>query len=200
MFKKSAAAIQHDLFSSSQNLLRGKSLKIYDDESSWHNLFRDQVTMRIDESIFEPLYSVGTGSPNASIRVMIAMMVLKEAEGLSDQKLFEDCRFNILTRSAIGLLKVDDALPTQSTYYLFRKQVDQYAKAGNANLFDLVFSQISKDQCLAFDVSGKRIRMDSKLLGSNIAWLSRYELVHETLGLFYKKIKSIRKGYCRKIR
>jgi hypothetical protein len=31
--------------------------------------------------------------------------------------------------------------------------------------------------------------MDSKLLGSNIAWLSRYELVHETLHLFYKQIK-----------
>jgi hypothetical protein len=31
--------------------------------------------------------------------------------------------------------------------------------------------------------------MDSKLLGSNIAWLSRYELVHETLRLFYRKVK-----------
>jgi len=29
--------------------------------------------------------------------------------------------------------------------------------------------------------------MDSKLLGSNIAWLSRYELVHETLRLFCSK-------------
>lgn len=190
MFKKSSTSTQHDLFTSSQNLLSGKSLKIYDDQSSWHNEFRNQVTMRIDESIFEPLYSAGLGSPNASIRVMVAMMVLKEAEGLSDQKLFEDCRFNLLTRSAIGLLKVDEKVPTQSTYYLFRRQVDQYAKKGNANLFDLVFSQISKDQCLEFDVSGQRIRMDSKLLGSNIAWLSRYELVHQTLSLFYKQINT----------
>ena len=30
--------------------------------------------------------------------------------------------------------------------------------------------------------------MDSKLLGSNIAWLSRYELVHETLRLFCSKM------------
>ena len=29
--------------------------------------------------------------------------------------------------------------------------------------------------------------MDSKLLGSNIAWYTRYELVHETLRLFIKE-------------
>lgn len=31
--------------------------------------------------------------------------------------------------------------------------------------------------------------MDSKLLGSNIAWLNRYEIIHETLRLFYKQFK-----------
>jgi len=188
MFKKSPSTIQHDLFTSSQNLLSGKSLKIYDDQSAWHNLFRNQVTMRIDEDIFRPLYTSGTGSPNAPIRILIAMMVLKEAEGLSDEKLFEDCRFNILTRSAIGLLKMDDPVPAQSTYYLFRQQINDYAKDGNENLLDLAFTQLSKDQSLEFDVSGKRIRMDSKLIGSNIAWMSRYELVHETLRLFYKTV------------
>ena len=45
--------------------------------------------------------------PNAPVRVLIAMMILKEAEGLSDQKTLENCRFNMLTRSAIGLFKVD---------------------------------------------------------------------------------------------
>jgi hypothetical protein len=189
MFQKSPSSVQHDLFTSNQTLLSGKSLKMYDDQGAWHNEFRKQVTMRIDEEIFRPLYSQGKGSPNAPIRVLIAMMVLKEAQGLSDEKLFEDCRFNMLTRSAAGLLKVDDAVPTESTYYLFRKQVAEYAKQGNGNLFDLVFSQVSKNQSVEFDVSGKRVRMDSKLLGSNIAWLSRYELVHETLRLFYKQIK-----------
>ncbi len=189
MFKKSPTAIQYDLFTSSQNLLSGKFLKIYDDQQEWHNMFREQVTMRIDEDIFSPLYTSGTGSPNAPIRILIAMMVLKEAEGLSDQKLFEDCRFNILIRSAIGLLKMDDTVPAKSTYYLFRKQIDEYEKEHGKNLLDLAFTQLSKDQSLEFDVSGKRIRMDSKLIGRNIAWMSRYELVHETLRLFYKTIK-----------
>ena len=123
------------------------------------------------------------------VRTLVSMMVLKEAQGISDQKLYEDCRFNMLTHSAIGLLNADDMPPTESTYYLFRKRVNEYAQASDENLFDTVFAQITKDQCVDFEVSGKRIRMDSKLLGSNIPWLSRYELVHETLRLFHGQIK-----------
>ncbi|MCK5371134.1 MAG: transposase, partial [Cyclobacteriaceae bacterium] len=189
MFKRSDESPQVNLFTSGDSLFFGKSLKLYQDPSAWHNQFRNQVTMRVDEEVFEPLYSSGKGTPNASIRVLIAMMVLKEAEGMSDEKLFENCRFNMLMRSALGLINADDAVPTESTYYLFRKNVNDYAKEGNENLFETVFASITKKQCLDFNVSGKRIRMDSKLLGSNIAWLSRYELVHETLRLLYKKVK-----------
>lgn len=189
MFKKSAESIQQNLFTSGTSLYSGKSLKLYEDKLAWQNQFRKQVTMRINESLFSPLYCSNNGSPNASIRVLVAMMVLKEAQGLSDQKLFEDCRFNMLTRSALGLLNADDPVPTESTYYLFRKHVNDYAKAGNKNLFELSFADITKNQCAEFEVSGKRIRMDSKLLGSNIAWLSRYELIHETLHIFYKDVK-----------
>ena len=189
MFKKSSESGQLNIFTSPKSLFSGNSLKMYEDKQSWHNQFRQQVTMRIDENILRPLYSATNGTPNAPIRTLVAMMVLKEAEGLSDQKIFEDCRFNLLVRSAIGLHNVDDPLPTESTYYLFRKRIQEYAKEKDENLFDTVFAQITKDQCTEFEVSGKRIRMDSKLLGSNIAWLSRYELIHETLSLFYNQIK-----------
>ena len=30
-------------------------------------------------------------------------------------------------------------------------------------------------------ISGKAVRMDSKLISSNIAWFSRYEIINETL-------------------
>lgn len=178
MFRKTSESVQLNLYASPESLFSGKSLKLYEDKTAWHNQFRQQVTMRIDESLFSPLFCANNGTPNAPVRVLVAMMVLKEAEGLSDQKLFENCRFNMLTRSAIGLLNVDDSVPTDSTYYLFRKRINEHANAGNENLFEVVFTDITQSQCIDFEVSGKRIRMDSKLLGSNIAWLSRYEIIH----------------------
>jgi len=189
MFKKTSGSGQLNIFTSPKSLFSGNSLKMYEDKQAWHNQFRKQVTMRIEENIFQPLYCQDNGTPNASIRILVAMMILKEAEGLSDQKIFENCRFNMLVRSALGLFNADDPIPTESTYYLFRKRIQEYAKENNENLLETVFAQITKDQCTEFEVSGKRIRMDSKLLGSNIAWLSRYELIHKTLRLFYNQIK-----------
>jgi hypothetical protein len=188
MFRKSHEP-QLKIFTSPSSLFSGKTQKMYDDAAAWHNQFRQYVTNQIDEDLFKSLYCSNNGTPNAPIRVLIAMMILKEAEGLSDQKLYENCRFNMLTRSAIGLINADDAVPVESTYYLFRKRVVEYAKASGENLFDLVFQQVTKKQCIEFEVSGKSVRMDSKLLGSNIAWLSRYEIIHETCRLFYGEVK-----------
>lgn len=188
MLRKSPESIQHDLFTSRTNMFKGKTLNIYNNSTAWHNLFLKQITMSIDEDIFKPLFSDKQGRPSSSIRVLVAMMILKESEGMSDQKLFENCRFNSLYSSALGLLNADDVLPTESTYYLFRKNIVEYEKEKGVDLFSEVFSRITKKQCLEFDVSGKSVRMDSKLLGSNIAWMSRYELILKTLQLYYKDI------------
>ncbi len=131
MFKKSSKSGQLNIFTSPKSLFSGNSLKMYEDEQAWHNQFRKQVTMRIDEDIFSPLYCLNNGTPNAPIRLLVAMMILKEAEGLSDHKIFENCRFNLLVRSALGLHNADDPLPTESTYYLFRKRIQEYAKEEN---------------------------------------------------------------------
>ena len=193
MFRKSNKEPQLGIFSSPSSLLSGKSLSIYEEKTGWHNGFRQDVTNQIDEEIFKPLYCDDNGKPNASIRVLIAMMILKSAEGISDHKLYENCRFNMLTRSAIGLVNADDAVPTESTYYLFRKRVVDYAKATGVNLMEVVFQQVTKKHCAEFEVSGRSIRMDSKLLGSNIAWLTRYELIHETFRLFYNEVNHLGK-------
>lgn len=192
MFRKTKQS-HPNLFSSPVAVLSERNLRLYEKQDGWHNKFREQVTDRIDEGLFSRLYCSDNGTPNAPVKVLVAMMILKEAEGLSDQKLFENCRFNFLTRSAIGLFNADDALPTESTYYLFRKRIVDDERAGNENLLKAVFEQVTAAQCLEFEVSGKRIRMDSKLLSSNIAWLTRYELVHETLRVFYQEIRGSKK-------
>lgn len=190
MFKKSSKHSQLNLLSTPTSFLTGSSLKEYEDSKGWHNQFYTQVTQRIDEEQFRPLFCSDNGAPNASICVLVGMMILKEGQGLSDAKLFEECRFNLLTRRALGLFNMDDSLPAVSTYYLLRKRIVEREKAGNENLIEKVFAQLTKSQAIEFHVNGKKLRMDSKLLGSNIAWYSRYELVHETLGKAYPSIKS----------
>jgi len=163
---------------------------MYEDNQMWHNQFRVQVTQRIEEELFRVLYHDNFGSPNASIRLLIGMMILKEAHGWSDSQLFEACHYNLLARSALGLINIDDPIPAESTYYLLRKRIVDWEKGGHENLMEKVFAQVTKSQAIDFKINGQKIRMDSKLLGSNIAWYSRYELIHETVGKAYKSLKS----------
>lgn len=184
MYKKSVDHKQLDAFSSPIEYLKDSTMNYYLKNDSWHNQFRKQVLMRVDESIFSVLYTKLTGAPNSSIRVLVGMMVLKEAQGWSDEQLFENCNFNLLIRSALGLMTLEDAVPVASTYYLFRRNLLEYNKKNGIDLLKKCQDQITKSQLLEFNVSGKQVRMDSKLIGSNIAWYSRYELIHETLRMF----------------
>lgn len=187
MFKESDNNPQLDMFSSPSGMLRGSSLDHYLKNDSWHNIFREQVTARVNEDIFKVLYSSDNGTPNSPVRVLIGMMILKEGQGWSDEQLFEQCRYNLLVRSALGLMNLTDAPPSASTYYLFRQKAMYYNRETGADLFKECMQQITREQILDFNVSGKQIRMDSKMIGSNIAWYTRYELVHETLALFIRE-------------
>lgn len=189
MFKKSDDNPQLDIFSSPTEYFKGAKMKKYLKDDSWHNLFRKHVVMRVDEPMFNVLFSDGQGAPNASIRVLVGMMILKEGQGWSDGQLFENCGYNLLVRSALGLMSLEDAEPVPSTYYLFRRKLVDYQKEHGIDLMKECQSHITGSQALEFGVEGKRVRMDSKLVGSNIAWYSRYELVHETLRQYLAKKK-----------
>ena len=194
MFKKSNNESQLDAFSSVPTLLESSAFKQYSDQGHWHNQFRDQVVMRIDESLFGVLFNTTTGAPNAPVRTLIGMMILKESFGWSDSQLFEHYRFNLLARSALGLFNMNDPLPVESTYYLLRKRMYDYQKQGGEDLMGKVFAHITTGQIKEFDVNGRSIRMDSKLIGSNIALFSRYEIVHHTLCMFFKTLDTAAKS------
>lgn len=194
MFKKSNKESQLDAFSSVPTLLESSAFKQYSDQGHWHNQFRDQVVMRIDESLFGILFNTTTGAPNAAVRTLIGMMILKESFGWSDSQLFEHCRFNLLVRSALGLFNMNDPLPVESTYYLLRKRMYDHQKQGGEDLMGKVFAHITTGQVKEFDVNGRSIRMDSKLIGGNIALFSRYEIIHHTLCMFFKTLDTTAKS------
>jgi hypothetical protein len=186
MYRRSQKERQLSLQASVYQHLTGKSSDIINDPDNWHKIFYREVVSRIDEDLFSVLFSSTNGAPNASIRVLIGMMVLKEGEGYSDEKLFENVRFNMLTRAALGLDNLNDPVPSESTYYLFRKKIAEYYQETGNELFEECFKQITKEQILEFKVSGQTIRMDSKLIGSRIANYSRYELIVRTLTQYFK--------------
>lgn len=188
MFKKTAPNPQLDMFTAPVMQLGNRASKKYSDPNAWHNQFYSLVTTKIDEEIFKPLFPEGkkSGRPNASIRVLVGMSILKEGFGCSDEDLFEKCEFDLLTRKALGLELLTDVVPSIDTYYLFRRRICEYEGANGVDLMQKCFEQVAGDHVRMLKISGKCVRMDSKLIGSNIARQSRYELIHTTLVKFLK--------------
>ena len=188
MFKKSVKHTQGDLFCAVTSILEGKSLNQYTNEEGWHNQFRKQIVSRIDESIFKVLYNEKIGAPNSPVSILVGMMILKDAFSWSDLQLFEHFRFNLQVRSALALFNINDEIPTDSTYYLFRQRIHQYNRQHQEDLLQKTFDLVTRQQIKDFEVNGRSIRMDSKLIGSNIAYFSRYEIIHQTFVLFCKTL------------
>ena len=188
MFKKTDPNPQLDMFTSPTMQLGARALKKYTDPNAWHNLYFRTYTSKIDEERFRVLFPEGkkSGRPTASIRVLVSMSWLKEGFGCSDEELFEKCEFDLLTRKSLGLELISDVTPSLDTYYLFRRRICEYYEKTGIDLMQECFEAVTGSLVKQLKISGKCIRMDSKLIGSNIARQSRYELICTTLQKFLK--------------
>ena len=189
MYKKTEKNKEINIFSDANSLLSDRSKRILEDEKSWYNSFRREILFRIDEGRFKVLYSEKMGAPNASVRVLVGMMVLKESFGWNDAELYRHCRFDITVRRALNIYALDEDVPVESTYYLFKNRIYEYEKESGINLIEEGFKGITSSQVREYQVNGHVIRMDSTMIGSNIANYSRYEIIHRTLCVFLKSLK-----------
>jgi hypothetical protein len=183
MFKKSQNN-QGSIFSGISTHVSQRKQKLLDDPNSWHHVFYKEIISRIDESVYSVLYCEDNGRPNASIRVLVGMMILKEGNGWSDEQLFEECRFNLKVMLALGYMNIDADVPVESTYYAFRNLLTSYNEEFGDDLVKKSFHQITKEQLSAYQVSGKKVRLDSKLINSNIKLCTRIDLILETVRVF----------------
>ncbi|TVR87847.1 MAG: transposase, partial [Saprospirales bacterium] len=146
-----------------------------------HNVFCQEVTNRIDESVFSDLYSSENGRPNASIRRLVAMKVLKEGERWTDEQLFNSCKYDLRVMLNLGLNNISDEVVCNSTYYYFKSALERHKVETGMDLLERCFEQLTLDQKNYHGVSGERIQLDSKLIQSNIAKSSRLGLLLEGL-------------------
>src|SRR4030066_60589 len=144
MFRKSSKTAQFDIFGSVPSLLPEGATHKYNDKSYWHNQFRQEVISLIDETNYKVLFNDTMGAPNASIRLLVGMMIIKESFVWSDSQLFEHCRFNLLVRRSLGLFNMNDSLPVESTYYLLRKRIYEHQKQTGEDLMEQVFATITQ--------------------------------------------------------
>lgn len=186
MFKKSQKRQPAGKTGHLSRHLSDKKRRLLEDPKSWHQLFFEEITSRIEEQPYAVLYSK-TGHPNAPIRLLIAMLILKEGLNWTDEQLYNECRFNLQVMWALGLSSLDRDVPVESTYYDFKARMSAHMEQTGSDLLGQTFGQLTGQQIQRYKVSGRELRMDSKLFNSNIARCTRLQLVIGVLQKFYRE-------------
>ena len=158
-------------------------------QNSWAQTFREEVFERIDETLFEPLYSDKDSRPNAPVNVLVGFEIIKAGQGWSDEELYEALSFDMRLRYALGIEDMGSTLPfTLRTLYNFRARVQKYAREEGVNLYDKVFEQVTDEQLKKYQVSAHLQRMDSTQVLSNVAQTNRLTLLISVLQVGVKAL------------
>jgi hypothetical protein len=174
MYKKNKRS-QQPLLLSDINQLPQRSLNYL--RQSWAETFRREVFLRIPEDRFAVLYDPDPSRPNVPVNVLVGLDIIKEGRGWSDEELYEHFLFDLQVRYALGCDNFGEGDFDPRTLYYFRKRVSEHALKTGENLYQVVFNQVTDEQIKKLGVKTELQRMDSTQLLSNIADLSRLELL-----------------------
>jgi hypothetical protein len=150
-------------------------------EQSWAGTFYREFFARIEEDVFEVLYSDKPSRPNVAVNQLVAFEVLKAGHGWSDADAYDAVRYNVQVRYAVGLYDLGQEVFTLRTVYNFRRAVADHMSKTGENLFEQVFNQVTGEQLKAYELRSARLRMDSTQVASNIRNMSRLQLLVEVL-------------------
>lgn len=178
MYRKNART-QQPLLISDINKLPERTLKYL--RSSWADTFRREVFQRIPEERFKVLYDEGPSRPNVPVNILVGLEIIKQGKGWSDEELYEHFLLDLQVRYAVGCDNLGEGDFDLRTLYYFRSRLSKHALETGENLFKVIFNEVTDGQIEKLGVKTDMQRMDSTQLLSNIADLSRLELLVEVL-------------------
>lgn len=188
MFRKNPRS-QQPLLLSDINLLSKRSQQIL--INSWAATFRKEVFLRINESPFAPMFSELASRPNNPMNVMLSLEMLKWGKGWTDEELYENFLFDLQVRYAVGCDNFGEYELCMRSIYYFRQRLVEYALMTGLNPIKELFEHITDEQIEKMGLKTDKQRLDSSMLMSNIADLSRLELLVNVMQRLWRMLSEI---------
>jgi len=178
MFKKNQKHKQADIFGFSSILPASYVEEI---EESTEKLFYEMIFSKIREEDFSCLYSDKFSRPNAPINCIIGAILLQHKHGWTINELFNNIKFNLLTKVALGLQTIHEVPFNQATFFNTQNRLNDYFVKTGINLLEKLFDHLTDDQLKELKIKTNIQRTDSFQAASNIRRYSRLQLLVEML-------------------
>ncbi len=161
-------------------------------ERSWAEAFRTKILPLIEEEAFRACFHEDNGRPNKSIRLLVGLHILKEADDLTDEQILDALEFNIQWQHALGV-EPSTAHVCEKTLHNFRHKLLENERAQG------VLEQVTSAMMTMDGLSAVRQRLDSTHVISNIAVLTRLGLFTETVTVFLRELRKEAPGKLAKL-
>lgn len=148
--------------------------------------FYQMVFCSIREEDFACLYSDVESRPNSAVNCLVSATLLASRRNWSYSELLRRIRFDLLTKTALGLQELDEMPFTEKTLFNFQNRInDHFAKTG-INLLERLFDSLTQKQLKELKIKADIQRTDSFQAGSNIRVFTRLQLLVEMIIRIYR--------------
>lgn len=178
MFRKNTKHLQESLFGFRNDLAKKQQKELDESEES---KFYEIIFCNIDEEYFSCLYSDTDSRPNAPINAMVSSLILMHKRSYTYEEFFRNLNFNLLTKAALGLQKIDEIPFCPATLFNFQNRLNEHYVSTGENLLEKTFDNLTLDQIKELKIKADIQRTDSFFAASNIRNYSRLQLLVEVL-------------------
>lgn len=185
MFRKNKKHFQNNLFGFTNPLTENLQKEILDSE---YKKFYELIFLHIKEEDFECLYSELGSRPNAPINVLVSSIILMHRHKWTYEQLFQQIKFNLLVKTALGLNTINDIPFSEATMFNFLLRINRHFVKTGENLLEKVFDSLTEKQLKELKVKTDIQRTDSFQAASNIRQYTRLQLLIEMLIRIYRVI------------
>ena len=183
MFKKNRTHTQSNIFGFT-NMVSSKMVKEL--QASEEQKFYELIFCNIKEEDFSCLYSEIDSRPNVPVNCLVSAILLQHRQKLTYERLFDSIKFNLLTKTALGLQTLDEIPFSEASLFNFQNKLNAYFINNGINLLEKVFDQFTEQQLKELKIKTDIQRTDSFQAASNIRRYSRLQLLVEMLIRIYR--------------
>lgn len=143
----------------------------------WYNHFFEDVTSRINEGVFSIIADKENDKPNNSVRVLMCLLILKEAFDYSDYELIEKVKHDFSFQKALGL----NGLVSSKVYSSFCYRLYRYERQHGRNLILECFIAINGKRSINVQRLNNDVKVDSTTIFIHVAHQVMYGLMAKAL-------------------
>jgi len=183
MFRKNTKHTQSNLFGYA-NIISDKMANEL--QASEEQKFYELIFCNIREEDFAPLYSEIDSRPNVPVNCLVSAILLQHRQKLTYERLLDSIKFNLLTKTALGLQTLDEVPFSEASLFNFQNKLNTYFIETGINLLEKVFDHLTEQQLKELKIKTDIQRTDSFQAASNIRRYSRLQLLVEMLIRIYR--------------